>query len=141
TRNCTRKYPFAESGICGQDCGYRVLRQKKCRGLARVRGCFFQALSSGTGVLIEPLDCAFPSGIGGSLVVAFRRCVTVEAVNGVRIDVAFAGNVVLLEFRFISWPGHGEPRVECPMMRQNGRFDLWNICKRRIAAVERCNRR
>src|ERR1700676_3782621 len=43
---------------------------------------------SATHVFVEPVNRALPGEIGGRFVVAFRRCVAMEAVNGPGVDIA-----------------------------------------------------
>ena len=49
--------------------------------------------SSGAHVFVEPAEGALPGQVGRRFVVALRRCIAIEAVNGVRVDIAFVRNV------------------------------------------------
>src|SRR6516165_163193 len=52
-------------------------------------------------VLVEPLNRACPCLLGRGLVVAFRRRVIEEAMNRIRIDMAFVPDVVFLQLGFL----------------------------------------
>src|ERR1700722_4317466 len=56
-------------------------------------------------ILVEPLDRARPCLLGRDLVVALRRRVIEEAMNRIRINVAFIPDVVLLQLRFLGGVG------------------------------------
>ena len=48
---------------------------------------------SATHVFVEPVNRALPGQIGCGFVVALGRCIAIEAMNRVRIDIAFMRNV------------------------------------------------
>src|ERR1700688_2461553 len=54
------------------------------------------AKKSGTRVFVEPVNRPLPGQVGRGFVVAFRRRVTIEAMNSARVDIAFVGNTDFL---------------------------------------------
>ena len=60
-------------------------------------------IGDGAHVLVEPVHRALPGELGGGLVITRRR-VVVEAVLGLRVDVAFVRDVVGLQRRLVRGP-------------------------------------
>src|ERR1700693_4431474 len=70
-------------------------------------------------ILVEPRDGARPCLLGGGLGVAFRRRVVEQAMNRIRIDVAFVPDVVFLQLRFLRRIGLRQGLVEGAMVDED----------------------
>src|ERR1700722_2882953 len=92
---------------------------------------------SGTHVFVEPVNRALPSQVRRGFVIAFRRRIAIETVNSAGVDIAFMGNIYLLQGRVVSRPRRCQPRIEFTVMDQNSRFDLRDVVLGRGATVER----
>src|SRR3984893_6691463 len=74
-------------------------------------------------ILVEPLDGARPCLLGRGFVVAFRRRVIEEAMNRIRIKVAFIPDVVFLQLRFLRRIGPRQILIEGAVVDEDGRLD------------------
>src|ERR1700719_3637883 len=83
-------------------------------------------VGSGPQVLIEPIQCALPSFLGGSLVVTGRR-VVVEAVIGVLVDMSLMWHLRLGQRGVEGRPSVGNARVLLSVLRIDRRLDLGRI--------------
>src|SRR5579872_3912386 len=78
-------------------------------------------------VLVEPVDRALPRQVRRGLVVAFRRRIAIETVNGVWIDVTFVRHVRRRQRLVVRRPRRREARVERAVMHQDSSLDLGYI--------------
>src|SRR5580692_8757122 len=93
-------------------------------------------VGSGPQVLIEPIHCALPSFLGGSLVVTGRR-VVVEAVIGALVDMSLMWHLRLGQRRVEGRPSVGDARVLLAVLRIDRRLDLGRIGGARLRPLER----
>src|SRR3989442_9317298 len=92
---------------------------------AFVSPCLCTGLSAQ--VLVEPIDGACPCLLGRCFVVALRRGVVVEAMNGTGIDVSLMWNVGRFQSCLVRRPALSQPCIHFAMMNQHCRFDLRNV--------------
>src|SRR3981081_708642 len=91
-------------------------------------------------VLVEPLNGARPCLLGRDLVIAFRRGVIDEAMQGIRIDGALAADVVFLQPRSLRGIGPRQRLIEPAMVYEDSGLDLGHIFRLGRAAIEWCSR-
>src|SRR5258708_28254579 len=91
-------------------------------------------------ILVEPLNGARPGLCGRNLVVAFRRRVIEEAVNRIRIEVAFVADVVLLQLGFLRRIGLRQRLIEGAVVDEDRRLDLRHVLGRGRGTIERGGR-
>src|SRR5215470_16022058 len=84
------------------------------------------SIGSSPQVLIEPIQCALPSFLGGSLVVTRRRIV-VEAVIGALVDMPLMWHLRLGQRGLEGRPSVGDARVLLAVLRIDRRLNLGRI--------------
>jgi hypothetical protein len=91
--------------------------------------------------IVEPINRALQSEVGRNFVVAFRRRITIQAVNSAGIDTVLVRNVFFPYVLAARGPRRPESGVEFSVRNQHRRFDLRNVPFDGRAAVESCRRR
>src|SRR5580700_2442399 len=92
---------------------------------------------SGAHVFVEPVDRALPGQIGRGFVIAFRRRVAIEAMDGARVNIAFVRNVRRVQGLVVRRPRRCQSRVELTMMYQDRRLNFRDVLWGGRTTIER----